>query len=237
MAGLPKWQQPLAERAEQADARIRQAMHAPGGGSGALAAVATGDRELAELCLEVAERTASPLLRQLLQHGARALAAVAHDLESTVWAHTDHAPVPDTAVPSDEEYLQGADEPVDVDEDQADEPSGDLVDEVTAVERELGETEPEPRPQQPAVEELDETYLTARSAFQAAMVSEGFGDAAASRAVAEAADAVAAALRRARDSGHYQGIALWALEDACMYYKRIAEEARWRGDPAPGGTP
>lgn len=110
MAGLPKWQQPLAERAAAADEQIRVAARAAGGGTGAMLAVAAGDRELAELCREVAERTQSPLLQQLLQQGARALAALADHVESDVWAHTacDADPVPVVA------SAAAADEAVDV---------------------------------------------------------------------------------------------------------------------------
>lgn len=89
----PKWQAPLAERAAAADHLIRTAMSAPGGGTGALQAVAAANREIADLCHQYAQRSPSPLLQQLLQHGARALNALAHDVDATVHAHTEHTPI------------------------------------------------------------------------------------------------------------------------------------------------
>lgn len=75
MATLPKWQEPLVAQAAKAEQTLRAVMHAPGGGAGAFAAAAAADQDLAELCRAVAARMGSPLLQQLLMHGARALDA------------------------------------------------------------------------------------------------------------------------------------------------------------------
>jgi hypothetical protein len=120
MATVPKWQEPLAERASRADQTLRAVLLAPGGGEGALLAAAAADRDLAELCREFAERTTSPLLKQLLINGGRALSTEAgfltelaqDDDGDTVAALVAEMPLPAERVDEDQDD--------ELDEDQAD---------------------------------------------------------------------------------------------------------------------
>lgn len=118
MATLPKWQEPLVERAGRADQTLRAVLLAPDGmGEGALLAAAAADRDLAELCREFAERTTSPLLKQLLVNGGRALAAEADFLAGLARDDDPIVVVADVPVPARRPLVD--DHRASVDEDQA----------------------------------------------------------------------------------------------------------------------
>lgn len=94
----PQWHAPLVERLDGIDATRRQALHCPGGGAGALTALAVADTEVAEVMRAVAARPATaPLIARLLEHGARAMTALAEQTRTVVAAHDDGTGWPDPA--------------------------------------------------------------------------------------------------------------------------------------------
>ncbi|MFD9706182.1 hypothetical protein [Lentzea sp. NPDC059081] len=116
MATIPKWQQPLVERAAAADEQLRTAMLTAGGGQGAMRAVVWGHRELAEIAHLLADRQTSPLVSELLRHGARALKTQADGYEQAVLNYADQAADDEAPVWSTLDYSDDADE---VDDGQA----------------------------------------------------------------------------------------------------------------------
>lgn len=115
---VPKWQEPLVERAATAEKTLRAVMHAPGGGAGAMAAAAAADQDLAELCRAVAARSGSPLLQQLLMNGARALDAHANALlAATIDPDELAVPAAPTELDEDQALVEATLEPVETSDD------------------------------------------------------------------------------------------------------------------------
>lgn len=112
--GAPRWQEPLAVRADRAEQTLRDVVRAPAGGSGPARAAAAAKRDLAELCREFAERTTSPLLKQLLVNGGHALTVEAGFLDDL--AAVDEA-LDDIAVPVAPAESEPAPEPVETSDD------------------------------------------------------------------------------------------------------------------------
>ncbi|MDX8050432.1 hypothetical protein SK571_13655 [Lentzea sp. BCCO 10_0798] len=277
---VPKWQEPLVAQAAAAEQTLRAVMHAPGGGAGAMAAAAAADQDLAELCRAVAARSGSPLLRQLLVHGARALdshagvllaatidpdelvvpapPAVAEeqqtapveeqrtsDWDGSVWP--PQRPFEDEQA-EDQALVEQGSEPA---ETSVDTPANEVVtggseasvspscsyspscvnppeDGYTACEEHVSLAALEEQEREhvaaaaatPAVQlrSLNEAYNEARSRYSNATNARTLALSTPPQAARAAADLVAI-LRRARDSGLFTGVALWAIEDATTLYE------------------
>jgi hypothetical protein len=252
MATLPKWQEPLAGRADRAEQTLRATLLAPGGGAGALAAAAAANTDLAELCAQVADRTASPLLKLLLSHGGRALAAEAQFLMDAARDDLAEVGTPVTVVPASADSAAG-DGPVD--EDQAlvapapelPVSSGDAVaNEPVAEQPQASLDEVDERQAVPVDEPPDDTvahepvadavgaaaemrllnttYAETRARYRAALQAAPLVIPPVPDAARAAADLLVV-LHRARDSGLFTGLALWAIEDATELYERAAAGA------------
>lgn len=250
MATLPKWQEPLVGRADRANQTLRAVLLAPDGmGEGALLAAAAADRDLAELCREFAERTTSPLLKQLLINGGRALAAEADFLAGLARDDDPIVVVADVPVPArplvdeDQALTAATTEPalssgdavanepaaeqpqaslVDVNEHQAvpvAEPPAEVVDDTVA-------HEPVADAVDAAAEMrwLNTAYSEARERFREALAVRPLPVKVPPHAGKAAAELVAL-LRQARESELFTGLAAWAIEDACTYFEQFAGSA------------
>lgn len=84
----PQWHAPLIARLDQAELDHRTAWTAPGGGQGAMYALTVSQLDIARVMETVAERSGTPeLIRRLLTHGSRAMAALSRQMDALSAAH------------------------------------------------------------------------------------------------------------------------------------------------------
>ncbi|ROP36257.1 hypothetical protein EDD40_1522 [Saccharothrix texasensis] len=98
----PQWHGVFLERLDAAESSARSAMASAGGGTGALQVVIGSDLEIGAVMKEVAARAATPpLLRRLLEIGARAMTSRADQAQLVLHAHDDGPGWPDQAAVDD----------------------------------------------------------------------------------------------------------------------------------------